>query len=77
MSKRQPADLNPADRIRYQLASCGLSQRAGARLLGIDDRTMRYYCSGTRTVPRFIDLAMQMLIVLEREGRNVSPSKRS
>jgi hypothetical protein len=69
MAKRIPADLNPADRIRYQLLLCGLSQRAGARALGIDPRTMRYYCSGTRMVPRHIDLAMQMVVILRREGK--------
>ena len=62
MPKRIDADLSPSDRIRFQLLLCGLSQRAGARALGIDDRTMRYYCSGTRPIPRVVDLAMQMLI---------------
>lgn len=63
MPKRLAADISPADRIRYQLLLCGLSQRGGARELGIDDRIMRHYCTGTRTVPRCIDLAMQYLVI--------------
>ena len=74
MGKRQLADLNPSDRIRYQLASIGISQRAAARELGINDRTMRKYCSGTVPIPRVVDLAMQMLIVIHREAHEPSPS---
>lgn len=66
MPKRIDADLSPADRIRYQLLLAGLSQRAGARALGIDDRTMRKYCSGHYAVPRVVDLAMQFLVATNK-----------
>jgi len=68
MTRRILADLSPADRIRYQLMLCGLSQRSGARELGIDDRTMRHYCAG-KPVPRFIDYAMQYLVIRAARAR--------
>lgn len=77
MPKRRLADLSPADRIRYQLMLCGLSQRSGARELGIDDRTMRHYCAG-RPVPRFIDFAMQYLVIrAARDRRNAKRQTRT
>jgi transcriptional regulator with XRE-family HTH domain len=39
------------DRLRALLASLGLSQRAAAALLGMDERTFRRYCSGDLPVP--------------------------
>lgn len=62
MPKRQLADLSPADRIRYQLLMAGLSQRGAAKLLGINERTFRRYCTG-EAVPRVVDYAMQYLVV--------------
>ena len=47
--KSKPTD---ADRLRDLLARAGLSQRAAARELGVDERTMRYWCSGDHTPPR-------------------------
>lgn len=62
MPKRTNADLSPADRLRYQLLLCGLSQRGAARVLGINERTMRRYCSGQHPVHRLMDYAMKGLI---------------
>lgn len=78
MPKRTIADLSPADRMRYQLMQLGTSQRGAARMLGIDSRTMRKYCSG-QSVPRVIDLAMQGLIAIkvEAEDRNALRERRS
>jgi transcriptional regulator with XRE-family HTH domain len=39
------------DRLRALLASLGLSQRAAAALLGMDQRTFRRYCDGSLPVP--------------------------
>lgn len=70
MSKRMAADISPADRIRYQLLLCGLSQRGAARKLGIDARTMRKYCLAERGVPRILDYAMQGLIAERAKRRS-------
>jgi hypothetical protein len=44
-------DSRDADRLRELIGNAGLSQRAAARELGVDDRTMRYWCSGDQTPP--------------------------
>ena len=62
MPKRALAPLTPADRIRYQLMLCGLTQRGAARRLGLNERTMRKYCSGQFPVPLYIDWAMKGMI---------------
>lgn len=70
MPKRALAETSQADVIRYQLLICGLSQRRAARILGIDDRTMRYYCSGDRAVPRYLGWAMRGLIAHKDEWKD-------
>ena len=50
-----------ADLIRHRLEALGLSQREAARKLGIDDRTMRYYCAGKVPVPPAVMLALEQL----------------
>jgi hypothetical protein len=37
--------------LRTELARIGLSQRAAARLLNIDERTMRKYIAGDLVIP--------------------------
>jgi hypothetical protein len=55
-----------ADRIREQLEILGLSQREAARALGIDDRSMRYYCAGQMPVPSAVILALRYLEQMQR-----------
>lgn len=74
MPKRTDADLSPADRLRYQLLLCGLSQRGAARELGIHERAFRRYCAGDM-VPRVVDYAMQYLVV--RAARKKRTTKRN
>jgi hypothetical protein len=50
-----------ADLIRAHLTALGLSQREAARRLGVDERTMRYYCAGRESVPAAVMLALQHL----------------
>lgn len=38
-----------ADRLRERIKKSGLTQRAAARELGVDERTMRYWCAGEYT----------------------------
>ncbi len=44
------------------IAQGGYTQRGAARELGINERTMRYYCAGTQPVPRAILLALTHLV---------------
>jgi transcriptional regulator with XRE-family HTH domain len=44
-------DSTPADRLRALLQRAELSQRGAARLLGIDERTMRQWCAGQGVPP--------------------------
>jgi transcriptional regulator with XRE-family HTH domain len=53
-------------RIRELLVQAGLSQRGAARELELDERTMRYYCSGDRAVPKVVILALERLVDLRR-----------
>ena len=51
----QPSPANDqatdVDQLRQAIKQAGLSQRAAARELGVDDRTMRYWCAGQSTPP--------------------------
>jgi DNA-binding XRE family transcriptional regulator len=54
-----------ASRVRELLAKMGLGQRAAARELDINERTMRDYCAGKK-VPRVVILALERLVDLQR-----------
>jgi transcriptional regulator with XRE-family HTH domain len=65
----QPSTLkysepNDAQRLRDLLLRANLSQRAGARELGVDERTIRYWCAGQNTPPRMAFLALERLVDL-------------
>jgi hypothetical protein len=70
--------LSPADQVREKLYALRMSQREAARVLGINDRTMRYYCSGSNPVPPIVMLALDMLIQLRvlDEGHYYPKAKR-
>ncbi|HEY2662779.1 MAG TPA: helix-turn-helix transcriptional regulator [Candidatus Binataceae bacterium] len=46
-----PSDSTAADRLRALLERAGLSQRAAARLLVVEERTMRQWCAGQGQPP--------------------------
>ena len=54
--------------LRDHLDAAGLSQRAGARALRIDDRTMRRYCSGDLEVPDLVLYAASKLPLIDRNA---------
>lgn len=58
-----------------RLHAAGLSQREAARLLGIDERTMRRYCLGEMPAPRMIWLALAQ-ISQERATDQSTPTPR-
>jgi transcriptional regulator with XRE-family HTH domain len=61
-----------ASRIRALLQAIGISQREAARRLGIDDRSMRYYCSGKLSVPSAIMLALQNVDAIVRNEQGLA-----
>lgn len=54
--------------LRELLDRAKLSQRAAARLLGVPERTMRYYCSDEQLFPYTVQYALEML-AFQAEGR--------
>jgi hypothetical protein len=46
------SNLSAADELRRLVSKAGLSQRAAARELGVDERTMRYWCAGNPPPPK-------------------------
>lgn len=56
-------------RIRELLIRADLTQRAAARELEMDERTMRYYCADDpdRIPPRMVFLALERLVELRRQ----------
>jgi hypothetical protein len=55
-----------AARVRELLRKAGLSPRAAARALEIDELSMRGYCTGGHPVPRHVMLAIEHLVDLRR-----------
>lgn len=47
-----------ADQLRALLVRAGLSQRAAAKLLGVDERTMRMWCAGQGAPPASVFRAL-------------------
>lgn len=62
LSRSDPAYL------RALLDCAGLSQRAAARQLGINDRTMRRYCSGDRPLPYPEQFCLEVLATARRSS---------
>jgi hypothetical protein len=55
------------NQLRTVLARLGLSQRAAARLLGIDERTMRNYVAGDLVIPELLVWALRGLAHCEQD----------
>ena len=55
-----------AAQLKRALAKAGLSQRGAAKLLDINERTMRRYVSGEQSIPCVVEYALNWLI-LSRE----------
>lgn len=47
--------------VRELLARAGISQRAAARTLDLDERTMRYYASGDKPMPYPVQYCLEVL----------------
>jgi transcriptional regulator with XRE-family HTH domain len=56
------------DYLRELLEKSGYSQRAAARALGVDDRTMRYYFAGEREFPYSLQFALERLAAAAGAG---------
>jgi hypothetical protein len=54
-----PSDFStPTDKLRALLERAELSQRGAARLLGVDERTMRMWCAGQGVPPESVYRAL-------------------
>jgi hypothetical protein len=64
-----PRTVRPVGRRAYDtaLARLGLSQRGAARLLGIDERTMRKYVAGDLVIPELLVWALRGLAQREQD----------
>ncbi|CAO4179561.1 DNA-binding transcriptional regulator YiaG [Methylorubrum populi] len=73
-SVRSTADAMSAAQMREALDALGLTQAGGARLLGVDGRTVRRWCteegSGAREVPPTVARFLRFLI-----GAKVKPEE--
>ena len=49
------------DELRTQLARLGLTQTGAARLLGVSDRTVRYWAAGEKPIPKSVEMLMERL----------------
>jgi hypothetical protein len=56
------------NQLRTALARLGLSQRGAARLLGIDERTMRKYVAGDLVIPELLVWALRGLSQREQDS---------
>jgi hypothetical protein len=62
MKKPNAAKHNPdPDYVRKLLDRAGVSQREAARILGVTDRAMRYWCSGDQPIPYTAQFALECL----------------
>jgi DNA-binding transcriptional regulator YiaG len=69
------SEPDPAQRLRDLLLRANLSQRAAARELGVDERTVRYWAAGQTIPPRMAFLALERLIDLGRQVTDSDLSK--
>lgn len=64
---------NAASRLRAAIQVMGLSQRAAAKELGVDERTMRYWCSGKYDPPPMVFMALEHLAAVHGGQRSALP----
>ena|SRR5271170_5927520 len=64
-----PTPLTRADRLRDHLRAASLSQRGAAKVLWIDERTLRRYCSGDLPVPDYVLLNASRLRLISRNSQ--------
>jgi transcriptional regulator with XRE-family HTH domain len=53
------------DELRALISQLGMTQRAAARALDVEDRTLRYWASGQVPIPRMAILALRYLVADE------------
>lgn len=61
-----------ADILRRYLQEAGYSQRAAARELRIEDRTMRRYLSGDQAVPPTVFFSIRHLAMMKRNNEVIA-----
>lgn len=76
--KANMKDLITAKELRGLLkpGATGISQRAMAKIIDIDERTMRRYVSGDLPIPRVVQIAVSCIIDHDDEARDLFIEKR-
>jgi hypothetical protein len=64
--------VTPSEHVQALLDRAGLTQRAAAEELDIDERTMRRYVSGEADVPRTIIMALNLLVMTRGNERVIT-----
>ena len=64
------ADPSPPEQIRWLLRRAGLDIQAAARELGVDEETMRDWCTGAAAPPHVAILALERLGQFEVRDTN-------
>jgi hypothetical protein len=62
-----------ADRIRSLLVASGLTASEGARALGVDEKTLLYWCqpNGKLLPPRWAIQTLNRLVVMRKKAQNL------
>lgn len=63
-----------AQLVREMLETLGLSQRAGAALLEVNERTMRGWCADKPPAPHTVILALRYLVLQADSLKNLHGS---
>ena len=72
MTTETPTPLLDATILRHHLTEANLSQRSAARVLRIDERTMRGCCSDDLPVPPYVILALMQVSQMHRNAEVVA-----
>lgn len=61
-----------AEQLQKLLARHGVSQRAAAKGLGINERTMRKYCAGDLAIPKIVEMAVLHMFCEQTDAKRTS-----
>lgn len=59
-----------SEELKAKLAASGVSQRGAARMLEINERTMRRYIAGDLKIPVVVELALNWIELANRQRGN-------
>lgn len=63
-----PDEVMTASDFKHWMQECGFSLSTTAEVLGVSRRSVAYYCSGERRIPRVVFLACMALLSAQRRS---------